>query len=536
MRNPHNPEIIVVDPRRTETAMAATLHLPVRPKSDLTLLYGLAHLLDRARLRSTGPSSTPTRRASTSSRRSSAGSTRSSWRARPAWTPKRSSTPPGGSRGASGSRSGGRWGSTRAIRASRRPRRSINLALMTGNIGRPGTGANSITGQCNAMGSRLFSNTTNLLGGHDFTDPAHRAEVAALLDIPEERIPDRAELGVRRIIEGIRGGQDPRPVGRRHQPGPFLDRPGRAARDPRPARLPGRAGHVPLDRDRRARRPAAAGGGLGREGRDVHQLGAAGRADQEGLPRSRAGAFRLSHFQARGCIITAVARCSPNGSLPRRSFRSSSGSRRAGLATSPASPTTACSTSRAACSGPTRSENPDPTPQRRLFADGRFYHPDGRARFLFEEPRPLPEPTGRRVSVSTPHRPRQRGAVAHADADGQVGRPPQALPARPLRRDQPRRRRGSRPEHRPMGGRRVAARVGPRPGVRHPDRARRATLPSHARRLDQPSDPLCRSTPSRDSRLTRPARRGFARPLMVKSPTITTPCPLTDRLDIGPDE
>ena len=33
----------------------------------------------------------------------------------------------------------------------------IDLALMTGNIGRPGTGANSITGQCNAMGSRLFS-------------------------------------------------------------------------------------------------------------------------------------------------------------------------------------------------------------------------------------------------------------------------------------------------------------------------------------------------------------------------------------------
>src|SRR4029077_19256731 len=47
----------------------------------------------------------------------------------------------------------------------------VNLALMTGNIGRPGTGANSITGQCNAMGSRLFSNTTNLLGGHDFASP-----------------------------------------------------------------------------------------------------------------------------------------------------------------------------------------------------------------------------------------------------------------------------------------------------------------------------------------------------------------------------
>ncbi len=43
----------------------------------------------------------------------------------------------------------------------------INLALMTGNIGRPGTGANSITGQCNAMGSRAFSNTSGLYGGGD---------------------------------------------------------------------------------------------------------------------------------------------------------------------------------------------------------------------------------------------------------------------------------------------------------------------------------------------------------------------------------
>ena len=41
---------------------------------------------------------------------------------------------------------------------------------VTGNIGRPGTGANSITGQCNAMGSRLFGNATSLLGGYDFAN------------------------------------------------------------------------------------------------------------------------------------------------------------------------------------------------------------------------------------------------------------------------------------------------------------------------------------------------------------------------------
>src|SRR5436305_6721832 len=45
LRNKKNPEIIVVDPRRTETAMAATEHLALKPKSDLTLLYGIAHLL-----------------------------------------------------------------------------------------------------------------------------------------------------------------------------------------------------------------------------------------------------------------------------------------------------------------------------------------------------------------------------------------------------------------------------------------------------------------------------------------------------------
>jgi assimilatory nitrate reductase catalytic subunit len=30
--------------------------------------------------------------------------------------------------------------------------------------------------------------------------------------------------------------------------------------------------------------------------------------------------------------------------------------------------------------------------ERRLFTDGRFYHPDGRARFVFERPRSMPEP------------------------------------------------------------------------------------------------------------------------------------------------
>nr|WP_306301514.1 molybdopterin-dependent oxidoreductase [Verrucomicrobium spinosum] len=43
LSNSNQPEIIVVDPRKTETAMAATQHLPILPKSDLLLFYCLAH-------------------------------------------------------------------------------------------------------------------------------------------------------------------------------------------------------------------------------------------------------------------------------------------------------------------------------------------------------------------------------------------------------------------------------------------------------------------------------------------------------------
>src|SRR4051812_20915238 len=46
-KNRHDPKIIVIDPRKTETAMAATEHLPLAPKSDLVLFYGIAHLLIR---------------------------------------------------------------------------------------------------------------------------------------------------------------------------------------------------------------------------------------------------------------------------------------------------------------------------------------------------------------------------------------------------------------------------------------------------------------------------------------------------------
>ena len=49
MRNPHHPEIVVIDPRATETAMAATQHLACYPKSDLDAALRRCQAIDRTR-------------------------------------------------------------------------------------------------------------------------------------------------------------------------------------------------------------------------------------------------------------------------------------------------------------------------------------------------------------------------------------------------------------------------------------------------------------------------------------------------------
>jgi assimilatory nitrate reductase catalytic subunit len=203
LRNPHKPEIIVVDPRKTETAMAATQHYAPRPKSDLILFYGLAEILIR-----NGWINRKFIDAHTTGFDAFAKHVQR-------FHPQTVSAATGISvedleKFAATIREGKRvsfwWtmGVNQSHEGTRLAQALINLALMTGNIGRPGTGANSITGQCNAMGSRIFSNNTNLIGGHDFTNAEHRKKISRALDIPVERIPTRNSWAYDEIIAGIR--------------------------------------------------------------------------------------------------------------------------------------------------------------------------------------------------------------------------------------------------------------------------------------------------------------------------------------------
>jgi len=205
-RNPRDPRIIVIDPRSTETAQAATLHLPLKPKGDLPLYYALAHCILRdgridpasvARcdgfdafaefVRAFTPESVenatgiPAAAIEDLARAVSEPGKRVSWW----WT----------------------MGVNQSHEGVRTAQAIINLCLLTGNIGKPGTGPNSITGQCNAMGSRLFSNTTSLVGGHDFADPSHRRKVAGILGLPSDSIPAEPSLAYDQILEAAGRGE-----------------------------------------------------------------------------------------------------------------------------------------------------------------------------------------------------------------------------------------------------------------------------------------------------------------------------------------
>jgi assimilatory nitrate reductase catalytic subunit len=390
-KNRRKPAIVVIDPRRTETAQAATLHLPVKPKGDLELLYGVAHVLLRegwldrdfiaahtsgfdafaAHLadyppeRAAAASGIPPDQIEALARLIHERERVSFW-----WT----------------------MGVNQSHQGTRTAQAIINLALMTGNIGRPGTGPNSITGQCNAMGSRLFSNTTNLLGGHSFENPAHRAKVANVLGIDERRIPTRGSWAYDQIMEGILRGdirglwivatntahswinqRDARDVlGRLDflvvQDMYFTSDTARLAHLVLPAAGWGEKDGVFINSERRmglikqvARAPGQALSEL-----RIFQLVADAWGCGEVFTRWRSpeAVFRLLRELSRGqpCDFTGVTGYKMLDELGGVQWPLPEGS------------------------------TPAARDERRLFEDGRFPTPDGRARFVFDAPRPLPEP------------------------------------------------------------------------------------------------------------------------------------------------
>ncbi|MCA0326107.1 MAG: molybdopterin-dependent oxidoreductase [Proteobacteria bacterium] len=189
-----NPQlrIIVVDPRRTDTCEIADLHLQIQPGTDVLLCHGLLHLMlwegwvdpDFIAAHTSGfdalkalvQGATPAHVARVCGVSPEALATAARWFA-----------------GVADAAVGARQptlslycqGLNQSTSGTAKNAALINLHLATGQIGRPGAGPLSLTGQPNAMGGREVGGMANLLSAHrDLANPAHRAEVAALWGVP----------------------------------------------------------------------------------------------------------------------------------------------------------------------------------------------------------------------------------------------------------------------------------------------------------------------------------------------------------------
>jgi assimilatory nitrate reductase catalytic subunit len=392
-RNRRNPEIIVVDPRRTETAMAATHHYAIRPKSDLALFHGLAHIVMNEHGVNRDYVHAYTDEASFEEFS----------RFLREWPPARTAAETGLAEGeirrfAESLRPGRRvsfwWtmGVNQSHQATRTAQAIINLALMTGNLGQPGTGANSITGQCNAMGSRLFSNTTNLLGGHDFTQVGHRHKISRVLGIPIERIPDRPSKAYDQILEGIGSGAIKALwivatntahswIGNRR----ISDLLGKleflVVQDMYATTETARLAHLFL--------PAAGWGE--KEGTFINSERRIGRARKvaraPGLALADFSIFRLAaHYTGCGEMFK-------KWTAPEAVFQLLKEASRGQPCEITGIKDYAHLDREGGIQWPWKEgEAESPAVERRLFADGKFFHPDGRARFVFAAPESMPEP------------------------------------------------------------------------------------------------------------------------------------------------
>lgn len=200
-----NPElkIIVVDPRRTDTAQAADLHLAILPGTDVALFNGMLHvmlwegLLDMAyikantegfeTLKDTVREYTPRMVADICGISEADIITAAKWF------------------GAGPTLSMYCQGLNQSTSGTEKNAALINLHLATGQIGKPGAGPFSLTGQPNAMGGREVGGMANLLPAHrDMANPVHLAEIAQFWGV--DSIPGQPGKTAVEMFDAIREG------------------------------------------------------------------------------------------------------------------------------------------------------------------------------------------------------------------------------------------------------------------------------------------------------------------------------------------
>ncbi|WP_266363254.1 molybdopterin-dependent oxidoreductase [Tellurirhabdus rosea] len=186
--NPH-VKIICVDPRKTDTARSADLHLPIRPGTDIVLNHAIGRVLiergyiDQTFIDNHTDGFTAYREAvrqrTVAEAADICGVSEAGIEEAAEWIGR-----------SKGFLSLWTMGLNQSVIGVNKNLALINLHLITGRIGKPGNGPFSLTGQPNAMGGREVGGLANGLPAHrDVTNAAHRAEMEAFWGSPVSIAP-----------------------------------------------------------------------------------------------------------------------------------------------------------------------------------------------------------------------------------------------------------------------------------------------------------------------------------------------------------
>ena len=201
-----NPDtkVIVVDPRATDTCSIADIHLQITPGTDVTLYNALARCIIEAELHDTAfidahvngfdemrskVFQTPIDAAAVV-----CGIAESDLRTAAQWLGESDTF-----------MSFWAMGLNQSAVGVDKNLALLNLSLVTGQIGKPGAGPFSLTGQPNAMGGREVGGLSNLLAAHrDLGNPAQREFVADYWGV--SGIQEKPGLTATEMIDGLNAG------------------------------------------------------------------------------------------------------------------------------------------------------------------------------------------------------------------------------------------------------------------------------------------------------------------------------------------
>jgi assimilatory nitrate reductase catalytic subunit len=201
--NGKNPTIIVVDPRHSKTANMADIFVPLKPRSDLALMNGLCYIImeqgweDEKFIKDKTSGYKEFRRHIMENYPPQEVANITGIEVKTLYELARVYA------GADKALSAWTMGVNQSSIGTDTVSSICNLALITGNLGKEGSSPFSITGQCNAMGTREFGFTSSIPGYRNFANLQDRLEFSQLIDVPLDLIPTKRGYSYPQIIEAI---------------------------------------------------------------------------------------------------------------------------------------------------------------------------------------------------------------------------------------------------------------------------------------------------------------------------------------------